>query len=107
MTERYCAECGNWRSMYSTLRDPRRSLCQTCYMNIAVRTKFGKGYMGPHATKPHSNVEMWFKTPWGQDWLKRGSRVVLAEQKGRAHKELQERRMIKERELLAGWRPPE
>lgn len=104
--ERYCAECGQWRSMYSSLRDPRRSLCQTCYLNLPVRNKFGKGYMGPHQTPPHPNVEMWFKTPWGEEWQNRGPRVILAELKSQHHKDTAERSAERERKRLAGWRPP-
>lgn len=69
--ERYCAGCGEWRNIYIAHRDPRRSLCQTCYIDGEIRHKFGKGYMGPDATPPHPNVEMWFEQPWGKEWIEK------------------------------------
>lgn len=67
--ERYCANCGEWRAIYITHRDPRRSICQTCYMDLGVRRRFGKDYRYPSSCPPHRNVEMWFTQPWGRSWL--------------------------------------
>ena len=68
--QRYCAGCGEWRTMFMGLRDPRRSLCQTCYVhNRNVRMKYGKQYRGPDLDPPHHKVWMWFLQPAGQQWL--------------------------------------